>query len=429
MDRATQIEGRTGPRQREEDSGGSGFARTRLRVEEVMNASVVTAAPGESVLAAARRMCTQNVSCLVAVEDGVVVGIFTQKDLVLGVARGRQDYDRLAVGQCMSSSPVVVAPDVPVLEAGQLLKSRHVKHLPVVAGGRLVGIVTQSDITRGLIYLAPLQCVREVMSPKVATIGVEASTVEAARIMQSQDISCVVVMHVNEVIGIVSQKDLLYRVVSLRKKPAYTSVADVMSTPALPIPPDYSVFTASRIMDRMRIHRLVVQDHGRVCGIVSQTDILRAVERRLTEEEDRRLSLACPDIPTFTLDANGRLAGVNAAFLTLLAATQPQEVVGRTLSDLGFRSSAANGEQPANLLDKGGRSGLLRLVLKAGTGRRKRIVLLLAATRDAGGGIRGWQGVAWPITDRAASKGAFCRNRSQAAIDFAKSPPSSADKN
>ncbi len=383
------------------------LAQTRLTVKDVMTANVLTASPTEEILPVARRMCIYHVSCIVVTEGNAVVGVFTQRDLLGGIAREEEGYCHLPVAKRMSHPAVVASPNLPAREAGRILESRGIKHLPVVADERLVGIVTQTDITRGLVYLMPLQRVSQVMSPHVATVSVEATAADAARLMWSQRISCVIVTHCGEAAGVISQRDIVTRVLWPRKDPRYTPVTDVMTVPALPIPSDYSLFTAGRMMDKMRVHRLVVQNGKQVCGIISQTDILQAIERRLAEEERHRLLLVHSDIPLFTLDARGTITYVNSAFLNLLEARSPGEIVGHVLSDEGFCGNPQDRERLMGILNNE-QSGRLELALGACTGRTRRILLLLAATRNTCDVVTGWQGVVWPVTRHESSTRPAC---------------------
>lgn len=308
------------------------------------------------------------------------------------------------------SSPVLVAPpDMPVREAGQILRSRRIKHLPIVAEGKLIGIVTQTDITRGLVYMTPLQRVCEVMSPHITTVDEETTVTEAARIMVAQKVSCLVVTRFDEPAGILTQKDILVRVILLQGNPTRTSVGEVMSSPILPVPADFPVFAASRAMDKMRIHRLVVNDAGRIRGIVSQTDILHAIERRLAEEEEHRPFPVCPDVPMFLLDATEVVTYVNAAFLRLFDAQSHEDLVGRILSEEGLWRGPRDRERLLAMLERG-RSGMLGLVARTVGGRPLRIVVLLAVTKNTCGETIGWQGVAWPVAGTKTRKKALCRN-------------------
>ncbi|MDY0356716.1 MAG: CBS domain-containing protein [Sedimentisphaerales bacterium] len=259
---------------------GLGAHREQLRVSDIMGREIVTASSDDTVFAAARRMSENNISCVVVTEEEKVIGILTDKDILKGIAAADTDFRRLEIAQRMSSPVAVVSPDERVMVAGRTMEARGIKRLPVVDAGALVGIITQTDVIRGLISISPLNAVSDVMSTKVATIETGATATEAARVMAANGISCLVAIHRQEVAGIVTEKDLLRRIVALHKDPATTQVVDIMSFPIVAIPPTYSVLSAGRRMDTMRLHRLVVMDRTRkVCGIITQTDIMQAVRR------------------------------------------------------------------------------------------------------------------------------------------------------
>ncbi len=258
----------------------------RLQVSDIMGREIITANADDSVFAAAKRMSENNISCVVVTDEEMVIGILTDKDILKGIAADDTDFHRLRISQRMSNPVEVIPPDELVVVAGQLMETKGIKRLPVVDAGALVGIVTQTDIMRGLISISPLAAVSEVMSAKVATIETGATIAEAARIMAANGISCLVAMHRQELAGIVTEKDMLKRIVALHKDPTTTQVVEIMSFPVVAIPPDYSVLSAGRKMDTMRLHRLVVMDRTRkVCGVITQTDIMRAVRKEIDRIE------------------------------------------------------------------------------------------------------------------------------------------------
>jgi len=377
------------------DAEAASPTQARLTLRDIMSEPAITAHPTESASTVASRMCNHGVSCLVVIDDGVV-GVLTQKDLLLGISVEPDAQRHITVADHMSSATVVASPDLPVLDASRMLKAKHVKHLPIVVDEQLVGIVTQTDITRSLIHLAPLQCVSDVMSPRVITVSTEDNVADTARLMWSRNISCVVVMHADEPVGLVSQRDILVRVVSQGKDFSSQCVADVMSTPILFIPSHYSVFTASRLMDKMRIHRLVVQDGKRVCGIISQTDILKAVEKNLAEEEKYQLLLVRSDLPIFLLDRKGLITYVNPAFVRLFDKNRSEEVVGVHLTQECLWERPVDRERLSRVLENG-ESGLVRAAVSNGSDEYRRVLVLLTASRSVNGQISGWQGVAWPV--------------------------------
>jgi signal-transduction protein with cAMP-binding, CBS, and nucleotidyltransferase domain len=109
--------------------------------------------------------------------------------------------------------------------------------------------------------------------------------------MSTANISCLVVLHGQEVAGILTEKDLLKRVVALHKDPMQTRVADVMSLPVAAVPPHCSILSAGKKMEAMHFHRLLVMDDKTVCGIITQTDIMRAIRSAFDAVESQRHAL------------------------------------------------------------------------------------------------------------------------------------------
>jgi PAS domain S-box-containing protein len=364
-----------------------------------MNREVVTASPDETLFSAIRKMCHNTVSCVAVVEGTTVVGILTQKDVLIGIANQRRDCWQLRVAQCMSQPVEAIGPDLPVLDASKIMESKGIKRLPVLANRRLVGIVTQTDITRGLVCLCPLQQISEIMSTSIATVDITATVAEAARVMCRRDISCVVVMHGHEAIGVLTQKDVLRRVMAFRDDPNKVHVNDVMSSPVLIMPSSFSVFTASRAMDTMRIHRLVVKDGSHVRGIVSQTDIMKAIARKLQDDEEKRRQLsASSEIPMYMVDLNGMVTYVNSAFVRLFELSHYQDVLGQPFLAERFWPDPADRERFLKDLNKDN-AQKIELTLRTAAGRKVHVALFTTVTRNARGKIDGRQGVLWDMTD------------------------------
>lgn len=282
---------RESPAARESLGGKLRAERDGLTVGDIMSKEIITSTRDETLFAAAKKMSENGVSCVVVVENGRIAGIMTDKDMLRGVALEETDFRRVRIAQFMTSPVEVVPSPTSVMTAGQIMETRGIKRLPVVDDNRLVGLVTQTDITRGLISISPLTSVTSIMSRDVATVSTAATAAEAAQAMSASGISCVVAMHRQTVAGIVTEKDLLRRVVALHKNPATTKVEDIMSFPVVTISGTYSVLSAGKKLDQMHLHHLVVTCENRVCGIVTQTDIMKAVRRELERMERQHLTL------------------------------------------------------------------------------------------------------------------------------------------
>ncbi len=148
-----------------ERSGDRPINSTRLwvRVADVMQEDVVTIRPDETLVTATKIMAEKNVSSIVVVNNSKVIGILTKADLLKKVMPANIPAEELKISQIMSAPVEVISPDLFVLDAGNIMKTKNIKRLPVVAQGQLVGIVTQTDI-----FLAmERKCARHKPGPKI----------------------------------------------------------------------------------------------------------------------------------------------------------------------------------------------------------------------------------------------------------------------
>ncbi|MBM4027533.1 MAG: CBS domain-containing protein [Planctomycetes bacterium] len=254
-------------------------SRTALCAEDIMSKDVVTASLDDTIRAVAQQMADRSVSCIVVTAKGRVVGILTEKDMLHAVAGGGTEFYRRGVSEQMSSPVHTIGPDTSVLEADRMMEVRCIRRLPVVEDGRLLGIVTQTDITRASISLHSLGCVSEVMSTHVVTVPVEEMALEAARRMSCSNASCLLVMRGQTGAGLLTEKDLLKRVIALQKDLKQTRILDIMSLPVVTVPPHCSLLEASKKMEAQHFHRLLVAEGQTIYGMVTQSDILGAIRR------------------------------------------------------------------------------------------------------------------------------------------------------
>jgi CBS domain-containing protein len=272
-------------------SHGRHAGRRPLCVGDIMSTEVLSVAENETVFSAAAKMSEHGVSCVIVSGAQGIAGILTEKDVLKGVAQPDTDFRRLLVRQRMSHPAQVIPADATLLDAGGVMKAKGIKRLPVVREGQLVGIVTQTDIARGLISMSALRYVQDIMTRQLATIDAEATAEEGARLMSARGVSCLVVLHRQQAAGILTEKDILRRVVALHRNPARTRVAEIMSFPIISVSPAHSVLSASKKMETMHLHRLIVLEEKEICGIITQTDILRAIHHAFAALESQRGAL------------------------------------------------------------------------------------------------------------------------------------------
>lgn len=115
-------------------------------VRDAMTPNVQSAAPTDSLVDAAVKMRDEDVGSLPVVEGERVIGIVTDRDIVVRAVAERLDPQSITVGEVASREVVTVEPEQDLDEALVLMASHRVRRLPVVEDGRLVGVLAQADI-------------------------------------------------------------------------------------------------------------------------------------------------------------------------------------------------------------------------------------------------------------------------------------------
>jgi CBS domain-containing protein len=119
--------------------------------------------------------------------------------------------------------------------------------------------------------------VADIMSSPVVTVDGEVNVREGALSMVDKRIGSIVITERGQAVGIVTERDMLERVVSLCRDPCETRMKDVMTSPLISTSPGTNILDAMRKMRENRISRLLVMDRDKMVGIVSERDIIRAV--------------------------------------------------------------------------------------------------------------------------------------------------------
>ena len=374
--------------------------RAWLEVGDVMSKDVATARPDALVVWAARVMAERKISCLVVLDGTDVAGILTETDVLRRVIRNGKNFYQTTLKQIMSCPVETISTHLSILAASEIMGRKHVKRLPVLEENKLAGIITQTDLVRALTSYGMWRDVSEIMNQDVAAVAKTASVAQAAEMMTEQAISCVVVLDGDQVAGVLTQKDLLGRVVATYKDPASVTMEEVMSSPVTSVPSSYSVFSASRIMEELDFRRLVIMKDKRLCGIITQTDIFRAVRDKLQAEEQKHLRLLENSRDSiYTADMEGRITYANPAFMDLLEVPDPAELIGQPFLPQRYWPRHEQRKQFLEDLKKGVVESR-ELALKTFNGRSIYVIAFSCLTKNIHGGINGSQGIIYDVTPR-----------------------------
>ncbi|HEX8138700.1 MAG TPA: CBS domain-containing protein [Pyrinomonadaceae bacterium] len=112
---------------------------------------VLTIAPEATVYEALKIMADKNVGALVVLSGGSVAGIMSERDYARKVILHGKSSREMQVGEIMTSKVYYVSPGQDIHECMEEMTDKHVRHLPVLEDGRLVGIISIGDVVKAII--------------------------------------------------------------------------------------------------------------------------------------------------------------------------------------------------------------------------------------------------------------------------------------
>ncbi len=123
-------------------------------IRDLMNTSVVSTAQDTSVAAAAAAMVAAGVGSAVVIQSSFLVGILTERDVLRAAASG-QDLRAAQVADWMTADPRSADPDASAEEAAQIMLLHGFRHLPIVEGRQVCGVVSLRDLFAARIRRSP----------------------------------------------------------------------------------------------------------------------------------------------------------------------------------------------------------------------------------------------------------------------------------
>jgi CBS domain-containing protein len=120
-------------------------------IDALMVTEMVTAQPEETVAEVARRMAANKIGAVLVVENGVLRGLFSERDLLTRVVAERRDPQTTRVGQVATTAVETIAPHTHVKTVLEIFREKKVRHLPVVDKGTPIGILSTRDFLEYLV--------------------------------------------------------------------------------------------------------------------------------------------------------------------------------------------------------------------------------------------------------------------------------------
>ncbi|MBC7954214.1 MAG: EAL domain-containing protein, partial [Rhodospirillaceae bacterium] len=318
-------------------------------IERIVKKEILSCAPHTSVLEAARQMAQLRCSSIIVVEDGLPVGIWTERD-ALAVDFGNPDGFARPIAEVMSHPIKTIHCKTSIGDAGLRFQMEGVRHFVVVDdAGQAMGIISQSDVIlrHGVEHFLVLRNVRSGVSRPMVAIPGEYSLQQAVAQLNAAHADAAVVLGIDGgEPGIITERDLI-RIIA-GNEPVPACVDAIASRPLVSITEDDSMLSARNLLEERHIRHVAVRDNaGELKGLLSFSDILSSLQyeyvQRLDEalrERDEALLRSRKDLHLarqvieasldgiMICNAHGMVEFVNPAF-TLLTGYSFEEVHGK----------------------------------------------------------------------------------------------------
>ncbi|AFZ02617.1 GAF domain-containing protein [Calothrix sp. PCC 6303] len=228
-------------------------------------------------------------SCVLIVEEGKLLGIFTERDVVRLSAQ-QYSFENLKIREVMTH-PVISLRESDFTDLFfpvNLLQQHHIRHIPILdQQDQVVGLLTNESLRQSSrpVDLLRLRLVYEVMTKEVICGAPDSSMLAIAQLMAKHRVSSIIIVQPDNSeteslqipVGIITERDIVqFQALGLNLKTCLAKV--VMSTPIFAVKPNDSLWLVQQLMEQRLIHRLAVTgEQGELLGIVTQTSLLKAL--------------------------------------------------------------------------------------------------------------------------------------------------------
>lgn len=270
-------------------------------VRDVMRREIYLVEGDDPVSRAIGIMREHNAPLVIVVdklENGRILGAITERMIM----RATYNPDTMKARTVAARIPKISS-SASVAEAARLMLENHVLALPVEENGEIIGVITVEDVVRAVSdeFFSKIR-VEDLMSRDLVSIGPRDTVGQAIALMREYGISRLPVIDGGKLVGVITIHDIIVKVIQPRQRATrgeYVGeklrtlshqVKDIMTADVIVARPDEPLSTAIRRMFEADVSCLVVVHEGRPVGILTRTDILAPIAA-LAEKERRALSV------------------------------------------------------------------------------------------------------------------------------------------
>jgi CBS domain-containing protein len=271
--------------------------------EKVITKKVITCSPTDTLLQVQQLMINNNISRVVIVNgNNKPAGIITQKDMInfLVTDKSKRGIEEIKAEEVMTKKLITAKRKTPISNIAKTMMEKNISSVIIVDGkGKLDGIVTKSDITAWYGAMKRAYKVQEFMTAKPVTVKPSQSVFLVASLMAEHAISRVVVVadKENKPAGIITVADMTMMsrllkpakvlkeekplvvkgAIALPKNVHLLTAGDIMTSDPVTVSKSANLAEAAELMAKHKFSGLPVTDKGKLVGIITKSDIIRAV--------------------------------------------------------------------------------------------------------------------------------------------------------
>ena len=263
-----------------------------MQIKNLMSEDLITVDKDQNLTDALKLLRKHNVSRLPVINNKELVGIISERDIANKLGSSKYEHmpaSRLHISSVMVKDVITVPQSMQLGEVAKIMLEKGIGSVPVMDGDNMVGIVSKADFVTLAVGIAfDKITVKEVMTKDLVVVSPTERIVHARRQMIEAHVGRLPVVDDEKLVGMITSKDLMRAFIEFRKSvpEKYQKsqikdllVEDVMSSNPTFVSKDMSITEVSNIIMETGFNGLPVVEDNKVVGIITQTDILRLIEK------------------------------------------------------------------------------------------------------------------------------------------------------
>lgn len=263
-----------------------------MQIKNLMSEDLITIDKDQNLSDALKLLRKNNVSRLPVTNNKELVGIISERDIANKLGSSKYENmpaSRLHISSVMVKDVFTVPQTMQLGDVAKLMLEKGIGSVPVMDDDKMVGIVSKADFVTLAVGIAfDKITVKELMAKDIKFVSPTERLIHARRVMLEAHVGRLPVIEDEKLVGMITSKDLMRAFIDFKKNVPEKHqksqikeviVEDIMSSNPVVTSRDATISEVSKIMMETGYNGLPVVEDGKVVGIITQTDILRLIEK------------------------------------------------------------------------------------------------------------------------------------------------------